>query len=194
MKLSLLCQHQGLFPAVIMVGPRFEQRFEPAMACHTSWFPLLHRDLLLTIMSFTISFFLIGNQRYPPHLWLILGLAKGYLMVRGWQRLESAAVQRSVWCKGWRTAGWELQTATSSAAQILHPGPSTLPKLQQHHGHRADDTQCWWHTVLMQEHTSGTPFWHWSARRWAVSYQQWSHWEELKFVLTWLSPTFKQNA
>lgn len=85
MKLSLLCQHQGLFPTVITVGPRFEQRFEPAMACHASCFPLPHRDLLLTIMSFTISFFLIGNQRYPPHLWLILGLANGYLMVRGWQ-------------------------------------------------------------------------------------------------------------
>lgn len=145
MKLSLLCQHQGLFPAVIMVGPLFEQRFEPAMACHTSWFPLLHRDLLLTIMSFTISFFLIGNQRYPPHLWLTLGLAKVYLMVRGWQRLESTAVQRSVWCKAWRTAGLRAPDCnqlccTDPASWCSH---SATAPAAQHHGHRADDTQCW---------------------------------------------------
>jgi len=58
MKLSLPCQHQGLFPTVIMVGPHFEQRQILVWnGLPHSWFPLQHRDLSLMIMSFAITFF-----------------------------------------------------------------------------------------------------------------------------------------
>lgn len=87
MKLSLLCQHQGLFPTVIMVGPHFEQRQIWV------WTGLPHQLVPITAQrpfahDYELHFFLlflIGNQKYPHHLWLTLDPEIGYLMVRGWQ-------------------------------------------------------------------------------------------------------------
>lgn len=137
------------------------------MACHTSWFPLLHRDLLLMIMSFAISFFLIGNQKYPPHLWLILGLANGYLMVRGWQGWSLQQFKDVFDAKP------EEQRVRSSRLQPALPHRSWSSHTAKAPAAQAPWTQSWWHTMLMREHISGTPHWHWPALRWALSYQQW---------------------
>lgn len=124
MKLSLPCQHQGLLPTVIMVGPLFEQRqilvrngLPHQLVPVTAQRPFSH-DYKLQ------HFFLIGNQKYPPYLWLILDLANSYLTVRGC-RAEVCNSSKMCLVPSLRNTelSKDLQTAASPAAQIPHPGP-----------------------------------------------------------------------
>lgn len=120
MKLSLPCQHQGLFPTVIMVGPRFEQR--QISVCNglphqlfpiTAQRPFAHD---FELRHHYIFFFLIGNQKYPPHLWLILDLANGYLMAGGW---------RSWACNSWEICSIQSMKSTPSSKELQSVSSTT---------------------------------------------------------------------
>lgn len=159
------------------------------MACHTSWFPLLHRDLLLMIMSFAISFFLIGNQKYPPHLWLILDLANGYLMVRGWRgwSLQQLKDLFDAKAEEQRVKSSRLQPALPHRPCILilphcQSSSSTGTTHTELMTHSADARTLLWNTFLTLVSSK------------VSSFVPTARWEELKFIPTWLSPIFKQNA
>lgn len=159
------------------------------MACHTSWFLLPHRDLLLMIMSFAISFFLIGNQKYPPHLWLTLDLANGYLMARGWRgwSLQQFKDVFDAKPEEQRVKSSSLQPALPHGSRILilprcQSSSSTGTTYTELMTHNADARTHLWNTfstLLSSEGSSFIP----TAKG-----------EELEFIPTWLSPTFKQNA
>lgn len=159
------------------------------MACHTSWFPLLHRDLLLMIMSFAISFFLIGNQKYPPHLWLILGLANGYLMVRGWQGWSLQQFKDVFDAKP------EEQRVRSSRLQPALPHRSCiliLPHCQSSSSTGTTDTELMTHNADERTHLWNTSLTLASSK--VSTFIPTVRWKELKYILLWLSPTFQQDA
>lgn len=61
-------------------------------------------------------FFKIGNQKYPPHLWLILDLANGYLMAGGW---------RSWACNSWEICSIQSMKSTPSSKELQSVSSTT---------------------------------------------------------------------
>lgn len=149
MKLSLLCQHQGWFPTVIMVGPRFEQRQISV------WNGLPHQLVPITAqrpfahdyeLHHCIFFFLIGNQKYPPYLWLILD-QQTVTSRLGPAELPSAATQTCLLQR--------LENARSARSSSASRAARTRSPEHHRHGHHVRSVN---ETTLTQEHISSTTF------------------------------------